>query len=191
MAALSSDPIDIMLAHDAWATRLLLETCRGLSREQFHRVFEIGLGSLHNNLSHIIGVMGRWSDRLAGRTPRPNLYTPPGMNIPTDARERTVDELLGLLETAAGDLGAAAAAAKKAGLDQIVKLTWPSKEGPPKQYTFTHGAAYAHLATHNAGHRSQCVNMLRHLKVPGLSDTLPELGVIEWQAAVEAPPVIG
>jgi uncharacterized damage-inducible protein DinB len=191
MGTLSSDPIEIMLAHDEWATRELLGACRALSREQFHRPFEIGLGSLHNNLSHIIGVVGRWSDRLMGRTPRPALHSPPGMTIPTEARERTVDELLGVLGVASRDLREAAAASRKAGLDQLVTLMWPSAEGPPERYTFTHGAVYVHLSTHNAGHRSQCVNMLRRLGAPGISDRLPELGVIDWQAAVESPPVVG
>ena len=188
---LSSDPIDIMLAHDEWATRALLERCRALTHEQYHRPFLIGLGTMHNNRSHIVGVVGRWSDRLSGRTPRPNLYTPPNLNIPTDARDRTPDELLSLLEGVSRDLRAAAAASRAGGLDQTVVVNWPSREGPPKRYTFTHGAVYVHLATHNAGHRSQCVNMLRHLGVPGISDALPELGVTEWQAAVESPAVIG
>lgn len=63
----SSDILDILLAHDTWGTRKLLELCRPLSREQFHRRFEIGLGSLHETLTHIISTMRRWSDRLENR----------------------------------------------------------------------------------------------------------------------------
>jgi hypothetical protein len=32
------------------------------------------------------------------------------------------------------------------------------------------------------GHRAQCLNMLRRLAVPGISDRLPEIDVLEWAA---------
>jgi len=34
------------------------------------------------------------------------------------------------------------------------------------------------MSTH---HRAQCLNMLRQLAVPGISDRLPEIDVLEWQ----------
>jgi uncharacterized damage-inducible protein DinB len=40
----------------------------------------------------------------------------------------------------------------------------------------------AHVTTHGMHHRAQCLNMLRRLEVAGLSDNLPELDVLEWQA---------
>jgi uncharacterized damage-inducible protein DinB len=38
-----------------------------------------------------------------------------------------------------------------------------------------------HVTTHGMHHRAQCLNMLRHLAVPGVSDRLPEIDVLEWQ----------
>ena len=67
----TSDPLSALLAHNLWATRLILERCRGLSSDQFLRPFPIGPadhGGLHAILTHIIGAMRRWADRIGGAT---------------------------------------------------------------------------------------------------------------------------
>lgn len=64
-----SDPIDIMLAHNEWATRNVLEACAKLTPEQFHKTFEIGPGTLHNATLHIVGAMRTWTQTLAGQQP--------------------------------------------------------------------------------------------------------------------------
>jgi uncharacterized damage-inducible protein DinB len=35
------------------------------------------------------------------------------------------------------------------------------------------------VATHGMHHRAQCLNMLRQLAAPGVSDRLPEIDVLE------------
>ena len=42
----TSDPIEILLAHNQWATRQILEACAKLTPQQFHQRFEMGPGSL-------------------------------------------------------------------------------------------------------------------------------------------------
>jgi uncharacterized damage-inducible protein DinB len=42
-----SDPLQILLAHDRWATEQVLDACGRLTEEQFQRRFDIGPGSLH------------------------------------------------------------------------------------------------------------------------------------------------
>lgn len=186
----SSDPLDILLAHDAWGTRLLLDRCRGLSHEQFHRRFEIGLGSLHENLTHIVSVMRRWADRLAGRPVRAALHAVPNRpDIPTEAADRTPDELLAMLDEAARDLGEIARAWRDR-LGTTVSLDWPGEGGAIKTYTFTRGAVLVHVCTHGMHHRAQCLNMLRRLGVPGVSDKLPDPSVVEWQWSTELPPTV-
>jgi len=77
---------------------MLLERCRPLTRDQFHQRFEIGLGSLHDNLTHVGEVMRRWADRIDGRPLRPALAGIPGRpDIQHEAKERTPDELLAML----------------------------------------------------------------------------------------------
>jgi uncharacterized damage-inducible protein DinB len=190
MAQLTGDPLEVLLAHDAWATRKVLEHCRTLSKEQFHEKFEMGLGSLHETLTHIVSATRRWTDRIAGRTPRPFMHVVPGMpQISGDAKDRSVEELLGLHEDAAKDLAESARASRAKGLDQVISLEFAKRGEPKKRYTFTHGAAIVHVCTHAMHHRAQCLNMLRRLNVPGVSDKLPDIDAIGWQTEVEAPPV--
>jgi uncharacterized damage-inducible protein DinB len=191
---LTSDPLDILLAHDAWATKLLLEPCRQLSREQFHRRFEIGMGSLHDTFTHIIGAQRRWADRISGRALRPSLAPMPGRpDVPHEGRDRTPDELLRLHAEAAADFQAIAREWRTKGLGTTVNVDWPRKpeEGPGmKRYSFTRGCAITHVCTHGVHHRAQIVNMMRHLKHPGLSDNLPDPSTIDWQVEAESPPVL-
>ena len=43
-----------------------------------------------------------------------------------------------------------------------------------------------HVTTHGMHHRAQCLNMLRHLGVPGVSDRLPEIDPLDWQLQAQA-----
>lgn len=185
----TSNPLEIMLAHDAWGTHLVLNLCRGLSHEQFHRSFEIGLGSLHDTLTHIIGAMRRWTDRLEGRTPRPMLSAMPG-SVPegNQARRYSVDEMTALHDQAAQEFHASARGWADKGLDSTLHADWPDDDGV-KRYTFTRGAVIVHVCTHGMYHRAQCMNMLRRLNVPGISDALPDPSVVDWQMETELPPV--
>ncbi|MGH7131849.1 MAG: DinB family protein [Phycisphaerales bacterium] len=193
MAELSSDILTILLAHDTWGTRKLLELCRPLSHEQFHRRFDIGLGALHETLTHMVSTMRRWADRLENRPPRPALHRiVERPDIPTELADRSVDDLLKLLDDASRELAAIAAKWRAApgGLGTIITLDWPGEGGKTKRHTFTRAAVLVHVCTHGMHHRAQVLNMLRHLNVPGLSDKLPDPCTVDWQAEVESPPVI-
>ena len=124
----SSEPLAIALEHNSWATREVLRACLVLDDSQWHRRFEMGPGSLHDTLTHVVGAMFRWADRIDGppRTVRPSIE---------DGSRRTPAELTTLL----------------------------------------------HVTTHGMHHRAQCLNILRHLAVPGVSDRLPDIDVLEWQ----------
>jgi len=165
-----SDPLDISLAHNAWATRELLRACMKLDAAQWHKRFDVGPGSLHDTLTHIVGAMLRWADRIDGppRAVRPSIE---------DSTQRTPSELLVLLEAAETDLAASAGRARQRGLETALDVTLG---GTP--YRFTLGAMLTHVTTHGMHHRAQCLNMLRRLEVAGLSDALPELDVLEWHA---------
>lgn len=188
--ALTHDPITVLIRSDAWGTRLMLECCEKVTREQFHRKFEMGLGTLHETLTHIISVMRRWTDRLAGRVPRAMLHTVAEFpHLGGEAKERTVRELRVLLDEAEKDLLDVAASCRDR-LHTTVTVEWPGEGGTVKVYTFTRGAVFVHLTTHGYHHRAQCLNMLRHLGVAGVSDKLPEPSAVDWQAAIEAPATI-
>jgi len=165
-----SDPLSIALQHDAWATREVLEACVGLGEEHWHRRFEMGPGSLHDTLTHVIGAMFRWADRIHGppRAVRPSIE---------DGSRRMPAELMALLERAAADLAASAERAREHGLETVLDVTLGGHA-----YRFTLGAMLVHVTTHGMHHRAQCLNMLRRLAVPGVSDRLPEIDVLEWES---------
>lgn len=177
---LTGDPLTVLLKHDHWATHRLLEACVGLTGAQFHHPFEIGLGNLHDTLTHIIGAMRRWADRIDQRVLRPSIEARASSDpVPTPIG-RSPRELTALLDDAAADL-ASVATKYKDRLSEVFEVKFG-----PRLYHFSRGAALVHVTTHGGHHRAQCVNMLRHLKIEGLSGRLPEVAVTEWQAEVEA-----
>lgn len=188
----AADPLDIMLAHNRWANRTLLESCRPLTREQFHRRFPIGLadkGGLHLNITHIISAAGRWADRVRGIDPvraalEPMPFPPPPGAPGPDVRDRSVDDLLALNERFCDDLADAARLSRDRGMGGVVEIRFPTPAGLKVQ-TFTRAAALVHALTHAHYHRAQCINILRQLNLPGVSDKLPESAVMQWQAAGE------
>jgi uncharacterized damage-inducible protein DinB len=171
----TSDPLDALLAHNRWATRLIIDKCRALTPEQFTRPFPIGPGDhggLHAILTHVIGAMRRWADRIAARDIRPSIETWRPGYTPRDPY--TPDELLALLEDAHADLAGAITAARQRPLDREVVIY--------KSHTCTAGAAISGAAVHGHYHRAQCMNILRRLGVL-LADV--SLDVIDWQEAEE------
>ncbi|RIK67913.1 MAG: hypothetical protein DCC65_05425 [Planctomycetota bacterium] len=163
VAVTQFEPLVILLAHDRWATRQILDSCQGLTPEQFQRSFDIGPGSLHDAVTHILGAMQSWCDVLAGRERRPRLQ---GVT-------RNAAELGKLLERLADEL---ATHARARPLDEMA--TW-TREG--KSYQLTRGGVLTHVTTHGGHHRAQCLYMLRQLGV----DPLPPVSVLEWMLLVD------
>jgi uncharacterized damage-inducible protein DinB len=162
-----SEPLDILLEHDRWATGILLQACEGLTAEQFSRKFQIGFESLQLTLGHIIWVVMTWTDTLEGRAPAARSEEKEGGYSPA--------ELLAMHERASD---AFAAAVRKFPLDGIVKRVRNGRE-----MRFTRGAVLTHVATHGTHHRAQCVNMLRQLGV----SRLPTVNVADWSRDVDFP----
>jgi uncharacterized damage-inducible protein DinB len=159
------NPLEILLKHDRWATRNLLDAAAPLSHEQLHRRFEMGRGSVHDTAAHIIGALRRWLDLLAGRPDRPR--------IDQDGKEYSIAELIALHDELAQEF---TQLAHSHPLDDVI-----TAERGGKQYAFTRGAILAHVTTHGMHHRAQCLNMLRHIGV----SPLPLSSVLEWMRTVD------
>lgn len=155
----TSDPIEILIAHDAWANQQLLKACDGLTEAQLHQRFDIGPGSLHDTLTHIAGAIDRWCDVLEARPRGPRLE---------DGGPYTLSRLRTLLAELGARLERAAAAAP------LSDLATAERDGA--SYTFPRAGIIAHITTHGMHHRAQCLNMLRHLGV----DPLPPSSVTHW-----------
>ena len=153
-----SDPVEILLVHNHWAMRQMLDACAGLSREQFHWRFEMGPGSLHDTVVHTIAAMRLWADVLKGGALRAWLEGP----------SFSIEELGGFLEEAAADL---AIETRGGGLGEMVERV---REG--KTELFSRGEVLIHVTTHGVHHRAQCLNMLRHVEVK----VLPKSSVADW-----------
>ena len=128
----------------------------------------MGPGSLHDTLTHIVGAMLRWADRIDG-PPQPVRASI------EDGTRRSAAQLRALLDDADSSLAASAARARQRGLEAALDVTLG---GTP--YRFTLGAMLAHVATHGMHHRAQCLNMLRQLAAPGVSDALPEIDALDF-----------
>ena len=152
----TSDPMTILLAHDRWATERLLEACDGLSEDQFHQAFEMGPGSLHDTITHMLSALRGWGDLLAGRP----------VGGPIEPVNRPVNDLRAL-HTELAD----AFARHVRPVEEKV-----SGERGGRAYTFTRGGVVTHVCTHGMHHRAQCLNMLRHLGIA----PLPPSSVVEW-----------
>ena len=158
-----SDPLDILLLHNRWANENVLGACTKLSHEQFHQKFDMGPGSLHDTMTHVLGAMHGWTDMLAGNEQRKRL----------EEDQRTADELALLHEEIADGFDAVVRAHP---LDGIA-----SAERGGKSYSFTRGGVATHVTTHGMHHRAQCLNMMRIIGV----DPLPSVAVVEWMLMVD------
>jgi uncharacterized damage-inducible protein DinB len=151
----------ILVAHDAWATQRLLEACRGLTQEQWHRPFPIGPAEkdgLHGLFTHIIGAVRGWTDRLMDRPSRGWLGSPPL------AKDRSVDELLALSRESSAELAEVATRlAREQRLAETLEQTMSVRGG--ETYRFSRAAALVHVCTHGHGHRAQAINILRQLGI--------------------------
>lgn len=156
-----SDLLEILLSHDRWASVQILEACEGLSADQFGRRFDMGPGSLHDTLTHVVGAMRTWTETLAGAEARPRLEA--------DGQRRTPQQIRELLEES---WRAFATEARRQPLAETVVRRL--RDG--RTLSFTRGAVIAHVTTHGMHHRAQCLNMLRQLGVT----PLPPSSVSEW-----------
>lgn len=154
----SGDAIEILLRHDRWASGQMLSACEGLTQEQLHRTFEMGLGSVHGTIVHVIGAIQAWTDVLAGRAGRPWI----------DQSPRSIKVLRGEFESSWEDLWAVK------GLGPLDEALTRERQG--KTYRYTRAEILCHVATHGVHHRAQLLNMLRQLGV----SPLPQSSVIEW-----------
>lgn len=160
----TTNPADVLLELDRWATQNVLQACSALSHGDFHRRFEMGLGSLHDTLTHILGAQRGWTDVLTERAePRVRL----------EEGQRSVAELFELHPTVAEEFESAARSGSP------TDVLRPSRRG--QTFAFTRGGILTHVTTHGVHHRAQCLNMLRQL---GL-EALPMTSGMEWMMHAE------
>jgi uncharacterized damage-inducible protein DinB len=159
-----TDPHTVLIAHDHWANLQLYEACRPLTNAQFNHAFDMGTGSIHNNLIHNLGAMRGWTDVLTESEYRERL----------ESKKFTLDEIQALHETVSEEFKQAALA------NPFDHILTPNRNG--QTYTFTAGGILTHVTTHSMHHRAQCLNMLRQLGI----EKQPMSSVMEWMLTADA-----
>ena len=162
----TTNPVEVMLQHNQWANRQMLKACAKLTSEQFRQRFEMGCGSLHDNLVHVLSSTRAWGDMLAGIEPRPRMDQ--------DGSQWTANELLPINDELCTLFATVALA------HPFAEIATSTKGG--KKYSFPRGGVISHVMTHAMHHRAQCLNMLRQIGV----DPLPPSSVVEWMLKVDS-----
>jgi uncharacterized damage-inducible protein DinB len=172
---LTSDPIDLLLGHNRWANGEVLRACEPLSETEFHQRFDIGPGSLHDTMSHVIGAIFRWADRIGQRPLRPSIEGRTHGDTSTPMTRRTPRELLALNAQACEDFAAVVRSVRPV-MAEVRDWTFGGNT-----YRLNVAASIIHITNHGVHHRAQCMNMLRRLGRPVDAD----LDELEWQVAGE------
>src|SRR5262245_24869907 len=95
------DLLDLMLDHDHWATRQLLDVCGGLTDAQWDQEFDVGHRTLRETFAHMIFNIPFWTAYLAGQ-PAEGGYSadsqPDDRSLPTliDHHERSYAAFAGV-----------------------------------------------------------------------------------------------
>ena len=147
------DILDRYLGYEAWTLRYFIERCRKLTPSQFHQPFDIGHGTVHETLNHIIGNIEVWADLMRERLVRD---LPP---IPANP-----DSYLQRFDAAMTDFAAyARLLAAEGRLDETYQ---DALDTPPQSKTF--GGTLLHVLTHTTVHRWELQHMLQRLGLTGL-----------------------
>lgn len=142
------------LGYETWTFRYFLERCRELTPAQLHQQFDIGNGTVHGTINHIIVNIEVWTDLMRARSVR---SLPPVAANPDSYLQRFDEAMADFAEYAR--LLQAEGRLDKTYLDVL--------DNPPKPKAF--GATLLHVLTHTTVHRWEVQHMLQRL---GLSDLI-------------------
>jgi uncharacterized damage-inducible protein DinB len=156
------DILERYLGYEAWTLRHMIVRCQEVTREQLHVTFDMGHGSLHETLTHIIGNLEVWTDlmREQGVRSRPPI-------------EDEAATYLARFDAAMADFSACARTL--AAQDRLDDTYLDVLDNPPKAKSF--GGTLLHLLTHTTVHRWEVQHMLTRL---GLPDVI-EGDALSWE----------
>ena len=139
-----------------WANRRVLDSCAGLTPEQFTQDLRSSFPSVRDTLAHILGAEWIWLERWNGKSPA---SLPPGTEYADLASLRARWEAFGpelldfVSEVTASEL------------EQVIEYT--NFKG--KTFAYPLGVMLQHVVNHGSYHRGQVATMLRQLGATPLS----------------------
>jgi uncharacterized damage-inducible protein DinB len=156
------DILQRYLGYETWTLRHMIMRCQELSPEQLHITFDMGHGSLHETLTHVIRNLEVWTDLMRAREVR-------------DLPPITADAALYLARFDAAMADFSDCATTLAEQDRLDETYIDVLDNPPKAKSF--GGTLLHLLTHTTVHRWEVQHMLQRL---GLPDVI-EGDALSWE----------
>ncbi len=159
------DLLGLLLDHDHWATKKLLDASSGLTDAQLDQAFDVGHGTLRETFGHMIFNVPFWTAFLIGQ--------PAGEGYSADAQpdDRSVAALSDQHEQG---YAAFASVARRLQDEDRLGETYTDHYGVRKSF----GGTILMVVEHNVGHREEVLHLLGRLGVPDLPEV--DLGVWEY-----------
>lgn len=147
------DILDRYLGYEAWTLRHFITRCRDITPSQLHQSFDIGHGTVHDTVEHIIDNLESWTDLMRQRDVR---HFPPLAATPDSYLQRFDDAMADFADCA-----------RRLVADGRLDETYVDVLAtPPKAKTF--GGTLLHVLTHTTVHRWEIQHMLQRLGLPDL-----------------------
>ncbi len=162
------DLLDLLLDHDHWATRRLLDASGGLTDAQLDQEFDIGHRTLRATFGHMIFNVPFWTAFLEGGQPADGGYS---ADAQPDDRS-----LAALTDGHERSYAAFAAAARRLRDEQRLGETFVDHYAVRKSF----GGTVLMVVEHNEGHRTEVLHILVRLGMPDVPEV--DLGVWEYMA---------
>ncbi len=159
------DLLDLLLDHDHWATRRLLDASGGLTDAQVDQEFDIGHRTLRATFGHMIFNVPFWTAFLAGQPADEG-----------DAADAQPDDrsLAALIDHHERSYAAFAAVARRSRDERRLEETFVDHHAVRKSF----GGAILMVVEHNAEHRTEALHILVRLGVPDVPEV--DLGVWDY-----------
>ncbi len=153
------DLLDLLLDHDHWATRRLLDVSGGLIDAQLDQEFDIGHRTVRATVEHMIFNVPFWAAFWAGQ--------------PTEAHGND-RSLAALVDCHERSYAAFASVARRLRDEQRLDDTFVDHYAVRKSF----GGTILVVVEHNTEHRTEVLHILERLGVPDLPEV--DLGVWDY-----------
>src|SRR4051812_28901000 len=130
--------LDRYLGYEGWTTGHILTRCQELTREQLHQAFDIGHGSLHETIVHLISVLEIWLEMMREE--------------PSAQRSPIADNAPAYLERFNAAMAGFSHFARSMVTANRLDDTFPNTFDEPPTYV-TFGGTILHVLTHTTVHR--------------------------------------
>ena len=159
------DLLDLLLDHDHWATRRLLDASGGLTDAQWDRPFDLGHRTLRATFGHMIFNVPFWTAFLAGQP------ADGGYSADAQPDDRS---LAALIDHHERSYAAFASVARRLRDERRLDDTFVDHYAVRKSF----GGTILMVVEHNTEHRTEVLHILERLGVPDLPEV--DLGVWDY-----------